>query len=50
MPHAALLPQERIVHFIVREHGAGEYDPKAALLAFLQQEYEVSWHMAPVLG
>ncbi len=36
--------QERLVCFVVKEHGAVDAIPKTALLQFLQQEYEVGGH------
>ena len=38
------MPQERMLCFIVREFGTADMVPKAALLQFLHQEYEVRCH------
>jgi hypothetical protein len=43
--------QEKVLNFVLRENAGGEHISKAALVQFLQHEYEVGvWHVSVVIS
>lgn len=46
-PSLPCCPQERVLGFLLREYGSTDAVPKAALMQFLQQEYEASARIGP---